>query len=163
MMVNIFGFWWQKSMLVIFCMLVTSQSVTNIIICQNMMLVTDMLCWRHEIQPGAISVHFWVPVNKFRETYIGHQHHYTPECDVSDWCFMLVSHFWCWWDVLLSPTSVTNIDVTNWTVQIFFGPSTFSRRDSPLNPHKPDQYYDSSWRIRVVGNGSWKERKVGKF
>ena len=34
-------------------MLVTFQSVTNIIICQNVMLVTDMLCWRHEIQPGA--------------------------------------------------------------------------------------------------------------
>ena len=36
-----------------FCMLVTFQSVINIIIYQNAMLVTDMLCWRHEIQPGA--------------------------------------------------------------------------------------------------------------
>ena len=36
-----------------FCMLVTLQSVTSIIICQNVMLVIDMLCWRHEIQPGV--------------------------------------------------------------------------------------------------------------
>ena len=33
-------------------MLGTIQAVTNII-CQNVMLLTDKLCWRHEIQPGA--------------------------------------------------------------------------------------------------------------
>ena len=80
MMVTILRCWWQKSMLVtFFCMLVTSQSVTNIIICQNVMMVTDMLCWRHEIQLGSIfNTIFLVSVNKSRGTYIGHQHHYTP-------------------------------------------------------------------------------------
>ena len=36
----------------IFCILVTFQSVTNFTE-MNVMLVTDILCWRHEIQPGA--------------------------------------------------------------------------------------------------------------
>ena len=72
----------------------TSQSVINIIICQNVILVSDMLRWRYEIQPGAIfNTIFEVSVNKSRGTYIGHQHHYTPECDIGDWLLMLVTWF----------------------------------------------------------------------
>ena len=105
-----------------FKMLVTFQSVTNIIICQNVMLVTDMLCWRHEIQPGAKFNHFFPSLNRSWGTYIGPQHHNTPECDVGDWYLTLVPNSRCWWrdlsptskschQYIWSPTSVTNIDV----------------------------------------------------
>ena len=43
----------NNMLMTFFCMLVTFQSVTSIIICQNVVLVTDMLCWRHEIPPDA--------------------------------------------------------------------------------------------------------------
>ena len=87
------------------------------------MLVTDMLCWRHEIQPGAKFNKFVPSLNRSWGTYIGHQHHNTPECDVGDWYLMLVPNSRCWWRDLsptskschqhiCSPTSVTNIDVT---------------------------------------------------
>ena len=84
MIVTIFRCWRQKRMLVtFFCMLVTFQSVTNIIISQNVMLVTNMLCWRHEIQPGAkFNKDFLLSINKSWGTNIGHQHHNTPESDV---------------------------------------------------------------------------------
>ena len=34
------------------------------IICQNVMSVTDMLCWRHEIQPGAKFNNFFPSLNR---------------------------------------------------------------------------------------------------
>ena len=91
-----------------------------------MLLVTDMLCWRHEIQQGAKFNHFLPSLNRSWGTYIGHQHHNTPECDVGDWYLMLVPNSRCWWrdlsptsktchQLIWSPTSVTNIDVTFWT------------------------------------------------
>ena len=45
-------------------------------------------------------------------TYIGHQHHNTPECHVGDWYLMLVPNSGCWWCVtnvqILSPTHLVS-------------------------------------------------------
>ena len=68
------------------------------------------------------SIEFSPSLNRCWGTYIGHQHHITPECDVGDWYLMLVPSSRCWWHALSptskschqhiwSPTSVTNIDV----------------------------------------------------
>ena len=40
-----------------FCMLVTFQSVTNIIICHNVMLVTDIWCWCLTLDVGDVTFH----------------------------------------------------------------------------------------------------------
>ena len=48
-------------------------------------MVTDMLCWRHEIQPGAkFNIFFHLKLRFLTDPYNGHQHHNTPECDVGD-------------------------------------------------------------------------------
>ena len=116
-----------------FCMLVTFQSVINIIICQNVLLVTDMLCWRHEIQPGAKFNKFFPSFNRSWGTYIGHQHQNTPECDVGYWYLMLVPNSRCCYrnfsptskschQQIWCPTSVTYIDSTFLTLEFTPGP-----------------------------------------
>ena len=89
-----------------------------------------MWCWwpicyvgdmKFNLVPNSII--FFPSLNRSWGTYIGHQHHNTPECDVGDWYLMLVPNSRCWWRDLSptskschqhiwSPTSVTNIDVT---------------------------------------------------
>ena len=109
-----------------FCMLVTSQSVANIIICQNVMLVTDILCWRHDHQPGStiFNTIFSVSVHKSRGAYIGYQHLYTPECwclilDVGDVTCLVTPTSQTYHQHIWSPTSVTNIDVTTLLLSYF--------------------------------------------
>ena len=44
---------------------------------------------------GAIfGKNFTLSIYKSWGTYIGHQHHNTPECDVGDWYLMLVPNSW---------------------------------------------------------------------
>ena len=81
----------KKRMLVtFFCMLVTSQSVTNIIFCHNVMLVTDMLCWRHKIQPGAIfnTIFLYLWTNPEGITSVTNI--------IIRQNVMLVTDIWCW-------------------------------------------------------------------
>ena len=73
MLMTIFRYRWQNSMLVIFfCVLITFQSFTNIIIYQNVMYVTDILCRGREIHLGA----------KFNKN-----------CSPTSLC----AKRWCWW------------------------------------------------------------------
>ena len=89
-----------------------------------------MWCWWPICYVGDMKFHlmpksmkFFPSLNSSWGTQIGHQHHNTPECDVGDWYLMLMPNSRCWWRDLsptskscpqhiLSPTSVTNIDVT---------------------------------------------------
>ena len=93
-------------------------------------LYARMWCWWPICYVGDMkfnlvpnSIEFSPSLNRCWGTYIGHQHHITPECDVGDWYLMLVPSSRCWWRALSptskschqhiwSPTSVTNIDVT---------------------------------------------------
>ena len=157
--------------------MVTVQSVTNSIICQNVMLVTDMLCWRHEIQFGAINV-----INEIlsifkqilrglhRRCNIGHQHHNTPECDLGDWYLMSVPNSRCWWrdfsptskschQHIWSPTSVTNIDVTlspikerSWTADFEDNIGIFANKIHFATPNKTFLGYRYILRISSSSN-----------
>ena len=85
-------------------------------ICQNVMLMTDIICWTHEIQPVAkFNIFFFTIFN-------------TPRCDVGDGYLILVPNSWFWCRDL-SPASQTqhqhiwssasNIDVSILTSHLF--------------------------------------------
>ena len=84
----------------------------------DLMIVIICRCkWQKKI--------YWLYFSHVDDIPIGHQHHNMPECDVGDWYLMFVPNSWCCWRDLLptsqtchqhiwSPTSVTNIDVTDY-------------------------------------------------
>ena len=108
------------------------------------MLVTSLCWWLYDGDHVSLTMWCWWPIcyvghmkfnqapnsiklfpslNRSWGTYIGDQHHNTPECDVGDWYLTLVPNSRCWWRDLSptskschqhswSPTSVTNIDIT---------------------------------------------------
>ena len=83
------------------------------------------ICYVRDMKFNLVpnSMNFFPTLNRSWGTYIGNQHHNTPECDVGDWYLMLVPNSRCWWRDLSptskfchkhirSPTSLTNINVT---------------------------------------------------